>query len=63
MDWRTGRTWRLIGYSPWGLKESDTTEQQNTYLHSSVECCSLLYYCIGEDKLKVKLYFSYPNPI
>ena len=25
----------LIGYSPWGLKESDTTEQLHFYFHTS----------------------------
>ena len=25
--------WSLVGYSPWGRKESDTTEQLNTEHH------------------------------
>ena len=29
--------WRsLVGYSPWGLKESDTTEQLHFHFHSTI---------------------------
>ena len=26
----------MVGYSPWGCKESDTTEQLSTYAHAHV---------------------------
>ena len=31
----------LVGYSPWGCKESDTTEQPSTYTHmqEKTQCC------------------------
>ena len=41
----------LVGYSPWGHKESDTTEQQAWH--------GMLYFClnkIGENKLYCILY-------
>ena len=31
--WRTPRTESLVGYSPWGCKELDTTKQLNTHTH------------------------------
>ena len=34
--------WRsLVGYSPWGRKESDTTEQ--LHFHFSLSVCQILY--------------------
>ena len=30
--------WRSLGYSPWGLKESDTTKQLSTYNTKSLMC-------------------------
>ena len=33
LAWRIPRTESLVGYSPWGCKESDMTEQQTLSLH------------------------------
>jgi len=34
--WRIPWTRSLAGYSPWGHKESDTTEVTNTHTHSQL---------------------------
>ena len=31
----------LAGYSPWGHKESDTTEHTHTHTHLGLEACAL----------------------
>ena len=36
-----GRAWSLIGYSPWGPKELDTTEQLHFYFHGPDTCAKL----------------------
>ena len=40
----------LAGYSPWGHKESDVTEQLNTEGHN--------YYCLSDSKLELFLFCS-----
>ena len=44
----------LVGYSPWGCKESDTTERLSTALYR--------YYKIKIKKAAVPLPTSFPNP-
>ena len=39
---RTEEQKNLAGYSPWGHKESDTTEQLNTHTHTHYINCSCL---------------------
>ena len=38
--WRTHGQWSLVGYSPWGGKESDMTLQ--ACIHLPLECYSLV---------------------
>ena len=34
LAWKIPWTWSLVGYHPWGLKESDTTERLHTHTHT-----------------------------
>ena len=34
---KSHRQWSLVGYSPWGHKESDTTERLHCHFHFSTE--------------------------
>ena len=42
LAWRIPWTEDLVGYSPWGLKDSDTTERLHTHFHK------ILINCKGE---------------
>ena len=51
----------LVGYSPWGQKESDTTEvteqaRMHAYLHISMSCTvkQLLKECVGNILIHVE---------
>ena len=39
----THRQRSLVGYSPWGHKESDTTERLSTSLHHMIRICHARY--------------------
>ena len=37
LAWRIQGQRSLVGYSPWGLKELDTTERDMTHVHETLE--------------------------
>ena len=37
LAWRIPWTGKPVGYSPWGCKESDTTERLSTYMLSAID--------------------------
>ena len=40
----------LVGYNPWGRKESDMTEQRSTYIYTYVFLNYVLYHCSSCEK-------------
>ena len=43
LSWRIPGTGSLVGYSPWGRRESDVTERLSTYMHISHIYVPFLY--------------------
>ena len=41
----------LVGYSPWGLKESDTTERLHFTSHKEMTFCCHSCFCWGEGSI------------
>ena len=48
----------LVGYSPWGRKESDTTEQLSTAQHCAWQNNKMVYYYYTHCDAKIKLLFN-----
>ena len=46
--------WNLVGYSPWGRKESDTTEQLHNYFRNSRQQVPWIRISIKKKKKKAK---------
>ena len=53
LTWKIPRTGSLAGYSPWGHKESDTTERLSTHAPGSLVAATLSASLVGE-KLQLR---------
>ena len=51
--------WNLLGYSPWGYKESDITEHAHTHTHvESIKIVQMKYILQKNSTYEVNIYSS-----